>query len=111
MYKNRSILILGVLSILLVTVAVTSAFYKSPASVDLSWPPRPDYSHLNEKSFRSIAGSQDANDFYQRHPNWTWSVAAAEASSDYFQRHPELSASAAEVSFDLTDYYFRHLDK
>ena len=128
MFKNRFLLVLGVISLLSVTMAV-------------SYP-------------RSTA-SQAASDFHQRHPNWTWAVNAPNAAipvtgdsafpdyaqrhpelsvspilglraSDYFQRHPELIATSilgleasdyfmrhpeltvpAEVSVDMTDYYFR----
>ena len=91
MFRNRIILVLGVLSLLLVGMAVS--FPRSNASRALD---------------------QTATDFYQRHPDWTWAVRAPSAipvtgsseMSDYFQRHPELTAPA-EASVDLTDYYFR----
>jgi hypothetical protein len=41
MFKNRFILILAALSILLVTLAVSQPFSKPPQTVDLSQPPRP----------------------------------------------------------------------
>ena len=41
MFKNRFILILAALSMLLVTLAVSQPFSKPPKSVDLSQPPRP----------------------------------------------------------------------
>jgi hypothetical protein len=112
MFKNRFLLVLGVISLLSVTMAV--AYPQSNAS---------------------LAADQTDSDFYQRHPDWTWAVNDQNASmpvtgdsafpdyyqrhlelsapavlglgaSDYFQRHPELVAPA-EASFDLTDYYFR----
>jgi hypothetical protein len=104
MFKNRFLLVLSVVSLLLVSMAISS--------------------------FRSTATSSTnrvaASDFYQRHPNWTWAIPVAEvaAPSDYFQRHPELTAPSvigigasdyfqrhpelvAPASKDLTDYYFR----
>jgi len=92
MIKNRIILVLGVLSLVLVTMAV-------------SYP----------RSSASLAADQAASDFYQRHPDWTWAVPAPAAIPvtgdaafpDYYQRHPELS-SPVEASIDTTDYYFRH---
>ena len=41
MFKNRFILILAALSMLLVTLAVSQSFSKPPKTVDLSQPPRP----------------------------------------------------------------------
>ncbi len=41
MFKNRFILILAALSMLLVTLAVSQPFSKPPKTVDLSQPPRP----------------------------------------------------------------------
>jgi len=41
MFKNRFILILAMLSMLLVTLAVSRPFSKPPKTVDLSQPPRP----------------------------------------------------------------------
>jgi hypothetical protein len=96
MFKNRFILALGVLSLLLSTLAFAKPLAKlSPKRID------------------------EATDFYQRHPDWKWAtsdqnalipVTGDEAFPDYFQRHPELSV-AIERSIDTTDYFFRHLDK
>ncbi len=106
MLKTLFILVLGVLSLLLVTVAVSHPFSKSPTSVDLSWPPRPDYSHLNEKPRLSAADSQSADDFYQRHPEMSASAGIAIDTTDYFLRHPELRPAAP--STDVSDYFLRH---
>ena len=89
MFKNRFLLVLGAISLLLVTMAVSKP--------------------------RSNA-SPAASDFYQRHPDWTWAIndqnvvspaTGDSAFPDYFQRHPELSAPVA-ISIDTTDYFFRH---
>jgi len=89
MFKNRFILVLGVLSLVLVTMAVSNSF---------------------------SAAVEGASDFHQRHPDWQWvasdqkaiiPLTGEAAFPDYFQRHPELSAPV-EVSVDTTDYYFRH---
>lgn len=94
MFKNRFILVLGVLSLVLVTMAVS-----------------------NPKSNVSFAADQGASDFHQRHPDWKWvasdqktiiSSTGDAAFPDYHQRHPELSVPV-ETSVDTTDYYFRHL--
>ena len=52
--------------------------------------------------------ARGAEDFYQRHPDWTWTVReSASASSDYFQRHPELTASSM-IGIGASDYFQRH---
>ena len=113
MFKNRVLVVIGVISLLLVTMAVSLPFPNA-----------------------SLTTGQGASDFYQRHPDWTWTINPQNASipvtsdlafpdyyqrhlqlrtpaisgltaSDYFQRHPELIAPA-EALVDMTDYYFRH---
>jgi len=109
MFKSRFLLVLGITSLVLVSLAISSF-----------------------RSHASLSNREAASDFAQRHLNWTWSAAVpagaysdyyerhpelnglsslGQAASDYAQRHPELSALAAPVSIDLTDYYFRHLSK
>jgi hypothetical protein len=111
-FKNRFLLVLGVISILSVIMAGSYA-----------------------RPITSLPADLAGSDFYQRHPNWTWVVNDQNAaipvtsdsafpdyhqrhpelsvssiiglgSSDYFQRHPELIAPSEGV-VDLTDYYFR----
>jgi hypothetical protein len=91
MFKNRFILVLGLLSLLLVTMAVS-------------------YPH----STVSLAADQSASDFYQRHPAWKWisrvmviPISGISESPDYYQRHPELSAPLG-IEVDTTDYFLRH---
>ena len=88
MFKNRFILVLGVLSLLLVTMAVA-----------------------NPRTNASLA----ASDFHQRHPEWQWvngaqnaviPVTGISAAPDYYQRHPELRISLADA-LDTTDYFMR----
>lgn len=104
MLKNRFLLSLSIVSLLLVSMAISSFRSNAPSSTNIA----------------------AASDFHQRHPHWTWAIPAAKAAapSDYFQRHPELTKPAivglgasdyfqrhpeivAPVSTDLTDYYFR----
>jgi len=96
MFKNRFLVVIGVISLLLVTMALSNPRPSSSRPADLG-----------------------ASDFYQRHPDWTWvvnpqnaviPVTGASAFPDYFQRHPELM-NPVEDSIDTTDYFFRHLDK
>ena len=93
MFKNRSLVVIGVISLLLVTMAVSSP-----------------------RSNASLASDQGASDFYQRHPDWTWvvnpqnaviPVTGASAFPDYFQRHPELSAPSI-LGLGASDYFQRH---
>lgn len=72
MFKNRVLLIVGVLSLLLVTMAVSRPFSSASAP--------------------SLSG---ANDFYQRHPDWNRNPVA----SDYYQRHS--TASIADLTGDF----------
>ncbi len=93
MFKNRFVLSISVISLLFVTVALSKSF-----------------------SGTSTASHAGANDFYQRHPNWTQANGAPSAVipvtggldlSDYALRHPELSGPAA-ARVDTSDYYLRH---
>ena len=89
MSKKLFLLVLGVWSILLVTMAVSHPF--------------------TSKSVFGIEGS----DYYERHPDWTISVPHAAVDviefSDYFQRHPELSLPMPLINTtDLSDYFMRH---
>jgi hypothetical protein len=93
MFTNRFIFVLSVLSLLLVTLAVSKPFSKASPE------------RINE-----------ATDFHQRHPEWTWAInnqnvvipiTGDSVFPDYYQRHPELRAPV-EISIDTTDYVFRH---
>ena len=81
MFKNRFLIVLGVVSLLLVTMAVSRPFSNS-----------------------SVTGAESANDFYQRHPDWNRKPEA----SDYYERHPELHGSAASVADIADDFALRH---
>ena len=81
MFKNRFLIVLGVVSLFLVTMAVSRPFSSS-----------------------SVASIEGANDFYQRHRNWNRNLEG----SDYYERHSDLSAPAAPI-VDLTgDFALRH---
>ena len=93
MYKNRFLLVLGVISLLLITLAVSKPFSKT-----------------------SLERHDETTDFYQRHPDWMWAIGSQEAVipnigdsafPDYYQRHPELSRPA-DISMDTSDYFLRH---
>jgi hypothetical protein len=115
--RNSNLFLLGALAIVIIAL-FTLAIVPAISAPQPAFAPAP---RLSE------AGS----DFYQRHPDWTWTVSTINAvgnsalsdyfqrhpeltvpsilglgASDYFQRHPELTAPA-EASVDMTDYYFR----
>jgi hypothetical protein len=133
MFKNRFLLVLGVISILSVTMAVSYARPNASLPADLAgsdfyqrhpnwtWAVRdqnatipvtgasafPDYFQRHtELTVPSILGL-DASDYFMRHPELTTPILGVEA-SDYFQRHPEMTIPSSEASVDLTDYFFRH---
>ncbi|HEX6034601.1 MAG TPA: hypothetical protein VFY83_09220 [Anaerolineales bacterium] len=92
MFKNRFLLLLDVLSLLLVAMAVSRPFPKSPKSANLSWPPRP--------VIIPGTGVNDLSDYRERHPELRASVVPVTGNSeasDYFQRHPNLSVAGVST--------------
>jgi len=118
MFANRFLVVIGVISLLLVTLAVSSP--RSHASSTANFIPSDLYQQHPEWWWRTtnqnvgipLTGSSDNAfpDYYQRHPELSASTILGVGASDYFQRHPELSASV-ERSIDTTDYFFRHLNR
>ena len=112
MNKNRVILMLGVISLLMVSMAVSTVRTKSSSSnvEDASdfYQRHPSWSWMVNRQNASIpiTGEAAFPDYHQRHPELTKSVIAGVGASDYFQRHPELTARAGKF-VDLSDYYFR----
>lgn len=74
--------------------------------VDLSWPPRPDFSILNQSAIIPVSGNQVYSDFHARHPEWSTGVSAAADLSDYALRHRDLGGSSSAA--DTSDYFLRH---
>ena len=123
MNKNHVILLVGLLSVLLVAMAVSRPLSNIPTAEELSWPPRPvmvsgvDETLLSDYYERQAAMSvAEAADFYQRHPDWASipeaviPVVGSSEASDYFQRHSELNVSIV-AALDLAgDFYQRHPD-
>jgi hypothetical protein len=123
MFKNR-FLVLGVFSLLSVTMAVSRPFTNTSASNVAgandfyqrhpNWSRNLEGSDYYERHSRPNSATADlAGDFALRHPGWTVNVQNAVVpvtgifeASDYFQRHPELSLSIE--SADLTDFFVRH---
>jgi len=109
MFKNRFLLVLGIVSLLLVTMAVSnpapderegaSDFYQRHP--DWTWVPR------DQNVVSPVTGEAAFPDYYQRHPEQRIPVEISSDTTDYFFRHSELRPSAAEA-IDLTDYFFRH---
>ena len=128
MFKNRILLVLGVISLLSVSMAVSyprsnasqaaSDFYQRHPDWTINLPnvvipvtgdsAFPDYFQRHPELSVSTVIGQGASDYFQRHPELTVSSILGLGASDYFQRHPELIVPSAGTSVDLTDYYFRH---
>lgn len=108
MLKSRNIQIIGITLLIIAAALVTvSAIRPSAgASVDLSWPPRPDFSVLIQKA---AAGNQAASDYYERHREMNEQTVAKADTSDFLLRHPELIERAGAAA-DMSDYSLRHPD-
>ena len=108
MFKNRFILVLGVLSLLLVTMAVTNPHINAPLAAndfyqrhsDLAW------TSNNQENVIPVTGISASAYYYQRHPELRVAVAEAVDTTDYFMRFAILNAPV--TSADFTDYFFRH---
>jgi hypothetical protein len=117
MFQNRFLVVTGVISFLLVTLAVSSPRSHASATANLIpsdlYQQQPERWWLNTKRNVGVPLTviiDDAiTDYYQRHPELTVPSLIGQGASDYFQRHPELTAPA-EAALDTTDYYFRHLE-
>lgn len=127
MIKNRFLLVIGVVSLLLVTMAVSRPFTNTSApnaaGANDFYQRHPDwnrnleasdYYERHAESSGAPAIADIAGDFALRHPEWIMSVQNAaipvtsiSEMSDYFQRHPALNLSV-EGAADLTDYFVRH---
>jgi hypothetical protein len=130
MINNRFLLVLGVFSLLLVTMAVSRPFSNTSVS---SIEGANDFYQRHRNWNRNLEGSDYyerhsnlgvpaasivdlSGDFALRHPEWTLSVSNVSIpltgifeTSDYFQRHPELSLPVPSASAaDLSDYFVRH---
>lgn len=128
MLKNRILLLIGVVSLLLVTMAVSRPFTNTAApdaaGANDFYQRHPNWGRNLEGSdyyerhsdTNAAAIAESAGDFALRHPAWTVSVPNAVVpvtgileASDYFQRHPGLTLSVPAASAaDLSDYFVRH---
>jgi cobalamin biosynthesis Mg chelatase CobN len=128
MFKNRFLLVLGVFSLLLVTMAVSrpfsselvssmegaNDFYQRHRNWNRNLEGSDYYERHSELNGSAISIADIAGDFALRHPEWTISVQNSAIpvtgvfeASDYFQRHPELSLTI-ESAANLSDYFVRH---
>jgi len=113
MFKSRFLLVLGVISLLSVTMAISYPRSNSSSTADQAasdfYQRHPDWTWaINDQSaVIPVTGDSAFPDYYQRHPELSVPAVLGLGASDYFQRHPELTVSA-EASVDMTDYYFRH---
>ena len=128
MFNNRILLGIGIVSLLLVTMAVsrplTNTSVPDAAGANDFYQRHPDWirnavgSDYYERH-SALNGSTTyiadlAGDFALRHPEWTVGVpnlaipvTGILEASDYFQRHPQPSSSV-NSTLDLTDYFVRH---
>jgi hypothetical protein len=125
MFKNRFLLILGILSMLLVTMAISRPFANTPITAregandfyqrHPGWSRNLEASDYYERHMKRNESASIA-DFALRHPEWIINVQNAVIpvtgvleTADYFLRHPDLSLSVPAASAaDLTDYFVRH---
>ena len=107
MFKNRFLLVLGVLSLLLVATAVSRPLSKTSSAGANHFS---DYAERHPE-LRAPANipANERSDYFQRHNTQNIGIPLTGPSTfpDYFQRHPELSAHAGIV-VDRTDYFVRH---
>jgi len=112
MFKNRFPLVLGVISLVLVSLAVSNFNFKAlPARSEAAsdfYQRHPDWIWTvnRQNAIIPITGEDTFPDYFQRHPELTTPAILGLGASDYFMRHPELVA-LAEDAMDMTDYYFR----
>ena len=115
MFKNRFLIVLGLLSTLLVATAVARPFL-TPKSVIIPVTDANYFSDYYQRHTRRASNLQDlviprtssleSPDYYQRHPELSATAGTALDLTDYFVRHPELHTPTE--SDDLSDYFLRH---
>lgn len=87
MFKNRFLFVPGVLSVLLLGVAVTVSFAMYPTAEEVGWPAR--------SILVPVTGADALSDYYQRHSERNSSAVNSDGASDYFTRHPEMRGGLA----------------
>jgi len=125
MFKNRFLLVISVISLVIVSLAISSFRTNAPLSnrTDASdfyqrhpdWTGSssapvavyPDYFQRHPELVAASVSGAGASDYFERHPELVKPVIVER--DDYFQRHPELIVKAG-AAVDLSDYYFRHID-
>ncbi|RPJ26463.1 MAG: hypothetical protein EHM33_11455 [Chloroflexi bacterium] len=110
MFNNRFPLVLGVLSLLLVTIAIAYPRAAAPVTAGQGandfYQRHPAGTNNDHDVVIPVTGITAAADYYQRHPELRLSVGVIADTSDYFIRHPELRPFAKTI--DLSDYFLRH---
>jgi len=99
MFRNRFLLILGMLSLLLIALAVVPSIAVSrPVPIPLT-------------------GISEYTDYYQRHPTLRGSAALqTDRAGDFYLGHPEWASNAQNAAIpvtghsDVSDYFQRHRD-
>jgi hypothetical protein len=105
MSKNRSFQMLAVIALVGIALAGTISAV-NPVNIsraDLSWPPRPDFSVLNQKGIIPFSGDQG---YAPRQSELKLGTNLAADMSDYALRHTVLGKSGNAA--DASDYFLRH---
>ncbi len=112
MFKYR-FLAIGVLALLAVSMAVSNLYSRRSSTSVIEandfYQRHPDWTDNQQKAVIPVTGEQAFPDYYQRHPELIAPAGESVDTSDYYFRHPELSRTSAS-NVDLTDYYFRHMN-
>ena len=104
MFTNRSRLVLRLISMALVSLAISG--FRSNASLSDLEAASDFYQRHPDWTWMAHNPTTDYSDYFQRHPERSITSVIGTGASDYFQRHPELSARP-DASSDLSEYYFR----
>jgi hypothetical protein len=109
MFKNRFLLVLGAISILSVTMAISYPRSNAPLAASDFYQRHPAWIWVSNNSNASIpvTGASEAVDYFQRHPELRTSIGITIDLTDYSSRHPELSVSTTDV-LAASDYFIRH---
>jgi hypothetical protein len=108
MLKSRNFQIVGTIALIIAATLATISAVNAPAAapVDLSWPPRPDFSILIQKTIIPVNGNLAHGDIYARHPEFNRHASAVADLSDYALRHQDLDQQYGKV--ELWDMFLFH---
>ena len=127
MFKNRFLIVLGLLSMLLVATAVARPFLNvqessKPIAIPVNGDYFSDYFQRHTERASNLqdmviprTGSSESPDYFQRHSELSVPGAiTVDANSDFYLRHPEWTRSNQNATVPVTgiseslDYFQRH---